>query len=665
MTEAQAKKRISRLTREIEHHNHRYYVLDNPEISDKKYDELLRELEVLEKQFPKLKLETSPTQRVGAKPLADFKKVHHREPMLSLSNAFTEEELLAFDNRLKRFLKRAEPIEYVAEDKLDGLAVELIYENGILTMSATRGDGTVGEDVTQNIKTVRAIPLKLRGAYPTRLEVRGEIFMKLKDFKQLNQDREKEQLSLFANPRNAAAGSIRQLDPKVTAKRRLDIYCYGVGEVTGSPFQSHSEILKALPNFGLKVNPTFKKCKGVKTILSFYHQAIRDREKLPYEVDGIVVKVDDLTLQKRLGQISKRPRWAIAYKFAAREETTVIEDIIVQVGRTGALTPVAVLKPIQVGGVTVSRATLHNQDEIDRKDIRVGDTVFVRRAGDVIPEVVKVVKTKRPAKAKKFNLPHACPVCGGRVFKARDEAVLRCVTMDCPAKIKEGIYHFVSRNAMNIEGLGQKNVDQLVEEKRIRHFSDLYDLTKEKLVSLERHAEKSAQNLLNAIEQSKKKPLDKFIYALGIRHVGENTAKVLARHFGDLRKLMKASQTELEDIHDIGGVVAEAIFHFFKDNRNLQEIERLLSKGIPLLKPVQKKGPLMGKTFVLTGALPAYSRSEAKKMIEDAGGHVASAVSSQTDYVLAGEEPGSKFKKAKQLGIQLISEKDFEKLLGR
>jgi DNA ligase (NAD+) len=662
VNEKEAISRIGKLIEEIEYHNYRYYVLDDPEISDHQFDKLVRELEGLEKQFPHLKSSTSPTQRVGATPVEKFREYRHAQPMLSLGNVFGEEEFKEFDERVKRFLKSDQEIEYICEYKMDGLAVEIVYEGGALSAAATRGDGVVGEEITQNIKTVRSVPLRLRDDPPSYLEVRGEVFMPIPDFHNLNKERGKRGEAVFANPRNAAAGSMRQLDPKVTASRKLDIFCYGLGEVLGKTFKTHAESLKKLQKYGLKINPTYAICKGVSEVMAFHQNAMKKREKLGYEVDGVVVKVNDLELQKRLGEVAKSPRWAIAYKFPAREETTVIEDIIVQVGRTGALTPVAVLKPVHVGGVQVSRATLHNQDEIDRKDIRMGDTVFIRRAGEVIPEVVKSVASKRTGKEKKFKMPTHCPVCGSRVIREEDEAIHRCIGIDCPAKIKEGIEHFVSRDAMDIEGLGKKWVEALLNHKMIHHFSDIYDLTKEKLLALERQGEKSAKNLIDSIERSKKKPLDKFIYALGIRHVGTNTAKLLLRHFDSLEKLAKATQEELEEIHEIGSIMAKSIYDFFHDERNLKEIKRLLSKGIHFEKVVEKKGPFSGKVFVLTGTLPTYSRQEAAKMIEEAGGWVSSAVSRHTDYVLAGSEPGSKLKKAKELGVKIIDEDEFKKM---
>ena len=664
MTKTEAKKRIQKLTQELHHHNTQYYVLDDPQISDQAYDQLLRELESLEKEFPQLKSDTSPTQRVGGKPLDKFKKYTHHLPMLSLSNAFSKEEIQDFNERVQKFLKMTSDIEYVCEYKMDGLAVELIYEKGKLVIGATRGDGEEGEDVTQNIKTVRSIPLELSGQYPRYIEVRGEVFMTQKAFKHLNEERQKKGESLFANPRNAAAGSIRQLDPKITASRTLDMFCYGVGEVEGKTFETHWGILQAFKKYGFKTNTTSQKCLGVESVQKFYQEVLEHREKLPYEIDGMVVKVNDLHLQKRLGEIAKSPRWAIAYKFAATQETTVIKDILVQVGRTGALTPVAVLEPVQVGGVEVSRATLHNQDEINRKDIRIGDTVFIQRAGDVIPEVVKVVTSKRTGKEKKFKMPTHCPVCGSQAVQDPDEAVSRCVGLACPAKLKESLIHFVSRHAMDIEGLGRQWIETMVDQKMIHHFSDIYKLTKEKVLDLERQGEKSAQNLIDAIKNSKQKSLEKFIFALGIRHVGENTARLLAEHFETLERLMKASKEELERIHEIGSVMAESIYGFFQDVKNGEEIKKLLAQGLSLTKARKRKGVFSGKTFVLTGTLPTYSRDEAKKLIEDRGGKVSTSVSQNTDYVLAGEEAGSKLTKAKELGVKIISENEFKIMLG-
>ncbi len=664
MTERDAKKKILKLTQDLHRHNWRYYVLDDPEISDREYDGMMRELEELENKFPRLKSPTSPSQRVGGVPIDKFKKYTHHMPMLSLANAFSEDEMNDFDERVKKFLKSDKEIEYVCEYKMDGLAVELIYENGKLMTGATRGDGEEGEDITQNIKTVRSVPLELSKDCPKRIEVRGEVFMNLKDFKKLNEDRAKNEESLFANPRNAAAGSVRQLDSKITASRNLDMFCYGIGEMNGELFETHWNGLQALKKYGFKINSFSEKCIGIHAVNLFWKKTLDRRENLAYEIDGIVIKVNDLHLQKRLGEIAKSPRWAIAYKFPATQETTVIEDIIVQVGRTGALTPVAVLKPVHIGGVEVSRATLHNQDEIDRKDVRIGDTVFVQRAGEVIPEVVKVVTSKRSGKEKKFKMPTHCPVCGSDVVQDPDEAISRCVGIACEAKIRSGLIHFVSRTAMDIEGLGRKIIEKMADEKLVRHFSDIYSLTKEKILELERQGEKSAQNLVDAIDQSKKRSLDKFIYALGIRHVGENTAKVLVDHFQTLDKIMKASKEELEQIHEIGSVMAESIYNFFQDKKNVEEIKKLLEKGISFTKSVKKIGIFSGKTFVLTGSLPTYSRDEAKKIIEDRGGHVSSSVSRNTDFVLAGEEAGSKLKKAKELNVSVIDEAQFKKMVG-
>ncbi|MBI4040853.1 MAG: NAD-dependent DNA ligase LigA [Deltaproteobacteria bacterium] len=659
------KKQIQDLRKKLHYHNYRYYILDDPEISDAQYDKLMRELETLEEKYPKFQSPTSPTVRLGAPPLDKFKKVEHRLPMLSLANAFTEEEFLDFDERVKRFLKVTHDIVYMCEFKMDGLAVEIVYEDGKLIQAATRGDGIMGEDVTQNVKTMGAIPLELRGKYPNRLEVRGEVFMGLKFFKALNESRAEKGLPLFANPRNAAAGSVRQLDPKITAERHLDFFAYGMGEREGLSLSLQSEVLEHLKTWGIKTNSQVEVCEHPKDVLKFYNHSLKRRETLPYEIDGVVIKVNDLTLQKRLGEIAKSPRWAIAYKFPAVEATTQIQDIRVQVGRTGALTPVAYLEPVSIAGVTVSRATLHNQDEIDKKDIRIGDTVFIRRAGDVIPEVIKVISDKRTGKEKKFKLPTHCPECGSGVVQEEEEAIARCVGINCPAKLKQGLIHFVSKGAMDIEGLGRKIVEQMLEARVIRHMSDIYDLNSEKIMSLERKAEKSTQNLLQAIHASKSVSLARFLYALGIRHVGENTAKALADHFGNLEKISKASPEALSEVQDIGAVVAESIYSFFKDEKNKKELDCLLSKGIMFLKSKKKSGKWLGKTFVLTGTLPTYSREEAKKIIEDNGGKVSASVSANTDYVLAGQAPGSKFEVAQELGIKIISEAEFQKMMGK
>ncbi|MFQ6617606.1 MAG: NAD-dependent DNA ligase LigA, partial [Fidelibacterota bacterium] len=548
MTREEAIKRVEVLRKEINYHNYRYYILDDPEISDSAYDALMRELQEIEAKFPDLVTPGSPTRRVGAEPLEEFGTVRHRIQMLSLDNALNEDEIVEFDERVKRFLGTAEDIRYVAEPKLDGVAVELVYENGYFTQGSTRGDGTTGEDITQNLRTLKTIPLMLIERdlpLPTLLEVRGEVYMEEDAFRELNRKREEEGQPLFANPRNAAAGSLRQLDPRITASRPLLIYCYGAGMVDGYTFNSHWEILQTFPRWGLRVSPDVRRCENIYEAIEYYRELEKKRELLAYEIDGVVLKVDSLELQRRLGIRTRSPRWAIAGKFKAKQETTVVLDIQAQVGRTGALTPVAVLRPVNVGGVTVSRATLHNQDEIDKKDVRIGDTVFVQRAGDVIPEVVKVITSRRTGKERPYKLPDRCPACGAEVVRLEGEAVHRCQNLSCPAQLKQGIKHFASKRAMDIDGLGDKLVDHLVEKGLIRDVADLYFLRKEQLASLERMAEKSAQNLLDAIEASKNRPLSRVLNALGIRNVGEHLSTVLAERFGSLENLKRAEREEL------------------------------------------------------------------------------------------------------------------------
>ncbi len=659
------KKRVEKLREEIEYHNYRYYILDQPEISDAQYDRLMRELEKLEEQYPELRSPNSPTQRVGAPPLEAFEIVRHTIPMLSLANAFDEAEARDFDKRVKKFLGTSQEIEYVAEPKLDGLAVELVYENGHFVVGSTRGDGVNGENITQNLRTIKTIPLQLvrkETPVPERLEVRGEVIMQVRKFKELNRRREEMGEPLFANPRNAAAGSVRQLDSKVTASRPLEIYCYGIGEVIGRTFKTHWEILQTLSQWGLRINPHIRKCRNIDEVLQYYHEMSEKRESLPYEIDGIVIKVDRLDLQARLGEIARSPRWALAFKFQPKQETTRILDIIVQVGRTGALTPVAVMEPVKVGGVEVSRATLHNQDEIDKKDVRIGDTVIIQRAGDVIPEVVQVITSKRKGTEKKFKMPSKCPVCGAEVVK--EEAIHRCIGLDCPAQLKGRIKHFASKRAMDIEGLGTKLTDQLVDKGLVRDVADLYYLKKEQLTELERMADKSAQNIIDAIEKSKTKPLSKFLYALGIRHVGETTAEDLARHFKRLEDFFHLTEEDLKEVEGIGPEVASSVYRFFRDKKNKESIERLKKAGLKVIEPLkEEKGKLAGKTFVFTGTLKAYGRDEARNLVESLGGFTASSVSKKVDYVVVGEDPGSKFDKAKELGIKTLTEEEFKKLI--
>ena len=658
-----AEKRIKELREEINYHNYLYYVLDSPEISDAEYDRLMRELVGLEKSFPDQIVPDSPTQRVGALPLKEFKSVSHTIPMLSLSNSETEEETMEFDKRIRRFLNVSEDqlIEYVAETKLDGLAVEVVYEHGRFTVGSTRGDGFTGEDVTLNLRTIKSIPLNLIRKHeelPENLEVRGEVFMKLQDFRDMNREREEAGESIFANPRNASAGSLRQLDPNITARRPLDIFFYGIGEVTGKSFETHWDVLNILKKWGLKTNPLNRLCQGIHDVIGYYKEIGDIRDSLGYEIDGVVVKVNDIRLQERLGNVARSPRWAIAYKFEPRQATTMILDIKAHVGRTGILTPVAIMEPVRIGGVTVSRSTLHNQDEVDRKDVRIGDWVLVQRAGDVIPEVVKVITTKRTGDEVPYRIPDKCPVCGSEVM--REDVYYRCTGINCPAQLMERIRHFASRRAMDIEGLGEKLTEQLVDKGLVKNVSDIYYLTKDQISGLDRMADKSAGNIIDAIELSKGRELSRVIFALGIRHVGEQMGKVLVRRFGSIEEIMSAGEDDLRTVETIGPEIAQSVVKFFSQMDNIREIERLREAGVEFPPVVQKKeGKLAGKIFVLTGTLKSFARDEAKERIESLGGHVASSVSKNTDFVVAGEDPGSKARKAKEIGITVINEDEF------
>lgn len=671
MNEAQAKTKIEKLREEINFHNYRYYVLDAPVISDAEYDRLMRELENLEKQFPNLITPTSPTQRVGAPPLEKFEEVRHSLPMLSLANAFEEGEVKEFDERVKRFLKTSQDIEYCAELKMDGVAVELVYEDGRFITGSTRGDGFVGENVTQNLKTVKAIPLTLippKGEpLPSRLEVRGEVYLPIKALEELNRQREKSGEPLFANPRNAAAGSLRQLDSSITAKRPLDIFCYGVGQISERTFATQWDLLDGLRGWGFKINPYRRRCRNIGEAMEYYREMDEVREKLPFEIDGVVIKANSFRLQEILGTIARSPRWALAFKFKPKQVTTKIIDIVVNVGRTGALTPTAVLEPVRVGGVTVSSATLHNQDEIDRKDVRIGDTVVVQRAGDVIPEVVKVISETRTGKEKKFRLPARCPVCGSEADRPEGEAVARCTGIACPAKLKETIIHFASRDGLNIEGLGEKIIEQMVDKGMISDYADLYALTLEDLLNLERMGPKLAGNILGAIQNSKKTSLERLIYALGILHVGEHIAKLLAREFSTLEELSQVSFEKLTAIKGIGDEIASSIVKFFQQKGNQKVIQKIREHGIkyPLAQrlPRAESKKWDGLTFVFTGALKTMSREEAESKVESSGGQASSSVSKKTAFVVVGEEPGSKYEKAKALGVKTVTEGEFLKML--
>jgi len=661
--------RIEELRGLVNHHDYRYYVLDDPEISDAEYDKLFHELEELENKHPDLVTPDSPTQRVGGRRLEAFNPVTHAVPMLSLDNSLKKIDVIDFDQRVKRGLDLSSEIDYVCEPKLDGLAVELVYENGVLTQASTRGNGQVGEDVTQNIRTIKSVPLRLivdGHSAPERLEVRAEVILSLQAFKKVNQEREERGEAIFANPRNAAAGSLRQLDPKITASRPLDIYFYGKGAITGVAVRTQMDFLQSIRKMGLKINPFVQTCRGIDAVRHYHAQMQERRDELPYEIDGIVVKVNRFDWQDQLGMKTRSPRWAIAYKFPARQETTQIKDIIVQVGRTGTLTPVALMEPVNIGGVKVSRASLHNQDEVDRKDVRVNDWVVVQRAGDVIPEIVKVMTSRRTGNERTFKLPDTCPVCGDRAVRIEGEAAKRCINLACPAQVKERIFYFASKPAMDIDGLGEKIVDQLVEKKYVNNVADLYYLTRDKLLTLERMAEKSADNLLESIEASKNRSLDRVLYALGIRFVGEHMARVLVQAFGSLENIAEADMSDLLNIYEVGPQVADSVVDFFLSKQNLHIIEQLRSAGVKL-KPIQqetKEKLLEGKTFVFTGALETMTRKDAQRATEELGGRAASSVSSHTDYVVVGENPGSKADKAEQLGVKIISENEFRNMAG-
>ncbi|MDH3373390.1 MAG: NAD-dependent DNA ligase LigA [Gammaproteobacteria bacterium] len=666
-------KKIASLKAQIRHHNYRYHVLDDPEIPDVEYDRLMRQLQALEKANPDLITDDSPTQRVGDKPIAAFGTVKHQVPMLSLENAFSAEELRDFHRRVAERLEledAADSLLYAAEPKLDGAAVSLLYEAGRLVRAATRGDGTTGEDITHNVRTIESVPLRLIGeGYPSTLEVRGEVFMPKAGFEAYNEKARAAGEKTFVNPRNAAAGSLRQLDPKLTAERPLDMYVYSVGRVAGGDLpESHSEMLDQLENWGLKTCPERRVVTGVEGCLSFYEAIGAKRDSLGYEIDGVVYKVNNLLQQRELGFVSRAPRWAIAHKFPAQEELTTVEGIEFQVGRTGALTPVARLKPVFVGGVTVSNATLHNIDELHRKDVRVGDTVTIRRAGDVIPEVVGVIATRRPQGSRRIQLPKTCPVCGSAVARDDGEAVARCTGgLYCSAQRANSLKHFVSRKALDIEGLGSKLIDQLVSVDRINTPADIFRLDKDELAAMERMGEKSAENLLSSIESSRSTTLARFLFALGIREVGEATAAALAAHFGKLESIIEAREEDLLSVNDVGPVVASRIRAFFDEPHNRDVIAALQNLGVhwsetePQQNPTD--GPLSGKTFVLTGTLSGMTRDEAKQKIQAAGGKVTGSVSKKTDFVVFGERPGSKLAKAQKLEVGTLDEEQFEKLL--
>ncbi len=657
---------IERLRREIEHHNHRYHVLDDPEVTDAEYDELFRRLEALERAHPELVTDDSPTRRVGAAPVAGFETVMHRQQMLSLQNATTREELDEFDARIRRFLGR-DTIVYAGEPKMDGVAVELVYEHGTLTIGSTRGDGITGENVTPNIRTIKSVPLRLRATerpVPTLLEVRGEVHLPVDAFRALNREREEAGLPVFANPRNSTAGSLKQLDSRVTASRPLDLVCHGVGRVDGATFATHAELLAALADWGLKPVPYGRVLQTLDDVAAYYDELVARRDALPFEIDGAVVKVNDLALQRRLGQVSRSPRWAVAWKFKPRQATTKIVDIFPSVGRTGVLTPAAEMEPVSVGGVTVRNASLHNMDEVARKDVRIGDHVLIERAGDVIPYVVKVLVERRTGDERPFEMPTTCPVCGAEVVRPEGEVAYRCTGADCPAQLKQRLQFFAHRSAMDIQGLGEKLVEQLVDKGIVKHLFDVYALDMETLTDLERMGEKSAANLLAQIERSKRTSLPRFLTALGIRQVGEATAKALAEHFRTVDAVVDATVEQLQEIRDVGPEVAASIRQFFDEPQNRKLVARLRKAGVAPAPVERREGPLSGKRFVLTGGLGSMTRPEAQRRIEALGGRVVASVSKETDFVVVGADAGSKLVKAEKLGVPRLDEDEFVRMLG-
>jgi DNA ligase (NAD+) len=658
----EAKRKISELRAAIDHHSYRYHVLDEPEIADAEYDALVGRLMELEDSWPDLVTPDSPTQRVGAPPSDLFAPVHHRTPMMSLDNCFSLEELLAWGRRVERGIGTVDA--YVTELKMDGIAVNLIYERGSLVTGATRGDGRVGEDITSNLKTIPSVPLKLRAGAPDFLEVRGEIYMQVADFEKLNRGLEEAGARSFANPRNAAAGSLRQKDPRVTSERKLSIVVHGVGHAEGMRFKSHTEALAAVREWGLRTNPENRRASTLDEVYEICSHWVEHRHDVPYEIDGVVVKVDAIAQQEELGSTAKAPRWAIAYKFPPEERTTVLQDIQVHIGRTGAATPFARLEPVFVGGVTVGTATLHNEDEVARKDVRIGDTVIVRRAGDVIPEVVGPVVSLRTGSERPFAMPRKCPSCGSDIVRMEGEAVARCVGLDCPSQRLERIFHFASRGAMDIEGLGYQTIQALINKGHLRDIGDIYSLTAEQLAELDGFAEKSIDNLLKAISWSKKRPLANLIYGLGIRHVGGTAAELVAIEAGSLDRLQSMTIDELVALEGVGAVIADSIAAFFAQERNLEVLDKLRAAGAVNRAPARRKaGPLQGQTFVLTGSLEKYSRPEATRALEGLGAKVTSSVSKKTSYVVAGDTPGSKLERAQALKIPVLDEAGLEQLL--
>jgi len=662
------KKEIVELREKIRYHDYKYYVENMPEISDQAYDALYKRLKELEEKYPQFITPDSPTQRIGGKPLEGFQTVKHKVPMLSMDNTYSEDEIKDFDRRVRKLLPKEE-VHYVVELKIDGVSVSLIYENGIFVQGATRGDGYQGDNVTQNLRTIRSIPLKLHsveGKVPPVLEVRGEVYMPRKKFEELNKERKKNGEPLFANPRNATAGSLKLLDPNLVAKRGLDIFVWGLGYYEGIGFKKHHQVLEYFKKVGFKVNPHYKFCKSINEVIKYCQVWNEKKDFLDYAIDGMVIKVDDLEQQKRLGATTKAPRWLIAYKFPAERTETILKDIVVQVGRTGTLTPVAVVDPVFVSGTIVSRASLHNEDQIKRLDVRIGDHVLIEKAGEIIPQVVGVLKEKRTGKEKKFKMPDKCPVCGEKVVRELGEVAVRCINPLCPAQLKNSIKHFASRDAMDIEGLGEALIDQLVDNKLVQDYADLYYLKFEQLIRLERMGSKSVENLLRAISESKDRPLSRVIYALGIRYVGVHIAEVLAERFNSIDELAKASFAQLNIIPEIGPTIAESVVSFFSLPRTREVIGKLKKAGVNLVRKEEKVSDVLkGLTFVVTGTLKGYTRKEIEDTIKRYGGRVASSVSRLTNYLIVGENPGSKLDKARQLGVKTITEEEFNKMIGK
>ncbi len=666
------KKEIEKLRQEIRHHDYLYYVLNQPEISDAEYDRLMKRLKELEKKYPQFITLDSPTQRVSGQPAELFQPVKHAKPMLSLENTYSPEEVKEWGERVKKGLSE-EKHEYVVEPKIDGVSTALTYENGIFTLGATRGDGETGEDITANLKTIRSIPLSLLTTFysplPKLLEVRGEVYMEKKEFNRLNEEMKSRGEPIFANPRNAAAGSLRQKDPRITASRPLKFFAHSYGLIErGKKLTTHWEYLQALKEYGIKTIEQAKLCKNIEEIIDYCKKWEEKRDTLSYEIDGMVIKINSLSQREKLGSTLKSPRWAIAYKFPARQATTKVKNIIVQVGRTGIITPVAELEPVGCGGVTISHSTLHNFDEIKRLGVKIGDTVLIERAGEVIPKVVKVIESKRTGKEKEFKVPSKCPVCAGPIVKEKEEEVAyRCINPSCPAQLARGLIHFAKREAMDIEGLGESVVEQLVEKKMVSDFADIYSLKKEDLLKLDLFADKKAENLLSAIQVSKNRPLGRLLYALGIRHVGEKAAQVLAERFETMDNLMKASVDDLTSIYEVGPVMAESVVNFFRQEGTRKLIEKLKKAKVNMKTEEKKKGPqpLAGKTFVFTGELKSFTRPEAEAKVKELGGNPTSSVSKKTDYIVVGENPGSKYTKAKELGVKVVAEEEFIKLIKR